>query len=242
MKKITGLLIACIIVLASCNKPNLKVKLANETDTTSYFIGVLTAKNLKNGGMDKMNPEAIARGVNEVYAGDSIKFTDQQMSMMLQTYFMKLQNKNNANNLKEGQEFLEKNKKNPAVVTLPDGLQYQVLKDGTGPKPDSSSVVSVHYTGTLINGEKFDSSTGHGPAQFPVTGVIKGWTEALLKMNVGSKWKLFIPTNLSYGENVRPGGKIKPNMALIFEVELLSIEPKAKEQPKMQPKPQLKIK
>ncbi len=243
MKKITGLLIACIIVLASCNKPNLKVKLSNEADTISYFVGVLMAKNFKNNsGMVKMNPNAVARAFNEVFEGDSIKFTDQLMSMKLDSYFNKLQTKINETNLKEGQAFLEKNKKNPAVITLPSGLQYQVLKEGTGPKPDSSDMISVNYTISLINGEKFDSSVGRGPAKFPVVGWIKGWTEAALRMNIGSKWKIVLPSQLAFGEQGYRGSKIKPNMAIILEVEMLSIEPKAKEQPKMQPRPQLKIK
>jgi FKBP-type peptidyl-prolyl cis-trans isomerase FklB len=135
----------------------------------------------------------------------------------------------------EGDKFLEENKKKSGVITTPSGLQYEVIKEGTGPQPDSTDVVSVHYKGTLINGEEFDSSIKRGtPEKFGVTGVIPGWTEALLKMKVGSKWKLVIPSNLAYGER-GAGRQIKPNSVLVFEMELLNIEPKAapaKDQPK----------
>jgi FKBP-type peptidyl-prolyl cis-trans isomerase FklB len=224
------------IIFASCGKIS-KPKLSNERDTVSYFIGALQAKGLQNylkeSDYGKFNRDLYVRAFEEVFAGDSIKFTDAQMNAKLSAFFQKLQQENSDKNLKEGEAFLEKNKKNPGVVVLPSGLQYQVIKQGNGPKPDSSDVVSVYYKGTLINGEEFDASKGE-PAKFPVRGVIPGMTQALLQMNVGSKWKIFIPANLGYGERVRPGGKIKPNSALIFELEVLGIEPKA---PKTEAKP-----
>lgn len=239
MKKAASLLIA-VLILASCGKPNLKVKLKTENDSISYLIGLSIAKNIKSSDMEKINPEAVARAFNEVFKGDSIKITDQEIQMKIQAYFMKLQSKAGEKNLKEGNDFLEKNKKKDGVITLPSGLQYQVIKQGNGPKPDSTDMVAVNYTGTLINGEKFDSNAASGqPAKFPVTGVIPGWTQALTKMAVGSKWKLFIPAHLAFGER-GAGGKIKPNMALIFEVELLSIEPKTKDQSKDPKAAQLK--
>src|SRR4051812_36403727 len=126
-------------------------------------------------------------------------------------------------NKAEGEAFLNQNKKNKGVVTLADGLQYKIMKKGTGPKPTDSDVVTVNYAGTLINGTEFDSSyKRHEPASFPVGGVIAGWTEALKMMKVGSKWKLFIPANLAYGERGNRG--IPPNSTLIFEVELRGIE------------------
>jgi FKBP-type peptidyl-prolyl cis-trans isomerase len=123
---------------------------------------------------------------------------------------------------------------------LPSGLQYKIMKEGTGPKPDSTSTVTVHYQGTLIDGKVFESSVESGkPIQIPVNGVIAGWQQALKMMPVGSKWQLFIPSNLAYGENPRPGGPIEPNMALIFEVELISIDKDQPEaQPQIQPQPQ----
>ncbi len=129
---------------------------------------------------------------------------------------------NSAENKKKGAEFLTANKAKPGVQTLPDGLQYKVLKDGTGPMPGPTDKVSVNYTGTLVDGTVFDSSKGT-PVSFGVNQVIKGWTEALQKMKVGSKWQIVIPSELAYGENGTPGGPIGPDSTLIFEVELLAI-------------------
>ena len=129
-------------------------------------------------------------------------------------------------NKKEGEIFLETNKKKEGVQTLPSGLQYKVLKAGAGKKPTATDTVTVHYRGTLIDGKEFDSSYRRGkPATFPVNGVIPGWTEALQLMEEGAKWELFIPSNLAYGER-SAGGDIGPNATLIFEVELISIEQK----------------
>jgi len=126
-------------------------------------------------------------------------------------------------NLAEGEKFLNANKKKSGVVTLPDGLQYKIIKTGNGVKPSKTDTVTVHYRGTFINGKEFDSSYKHGqPISFPVNGVIPGWTEALQLMNVGSKWELFIPANLAYGAYGMPGA-IEPNKTLIFEVELLGV-------------------
>jgi len=227
MKKTISFLIAGLFILASCNKPNLHVKLSNETDSISYLIGISMGKNLKQLDMEKVNINAIARGISEIYGKDSVKVTDQEIQMKIQAYLMKIQQKAGEKNIKENAAFFEKNKSVSGVVTLPSGLQYQVVKEGTGPMPDSSSTVNVTYTGKLLNGETFDSNVGGQPAKFPVTGVIPGWTEALLKMKAGSKWKVFIPSQLGYGERGGPrGSKIKPNAALIFDVELLSIEAK----------------
>jgi FKBP-type peptidyl-prolyl cis-trans isomerase len=130
-------------------------------------------------------------------------------------------------NKKEGDAFLAANKTKEGVVTLPSGLQYKILKEGSGPKPTPTDSVVCNYKGTLINGTEFDSSYKRGePATFPVTGVIKGWTEALQLMPVGSKWQLFVPADLGYGPRGTPGGPIGPNSTLIFEVELMSIKEK----------------
>ena len=144
---------------------------------------------------------------------------------ILNTYIQALQQKKLTANLEVGNKFLEENKTKEGVVTLTSGLQYLIMKEGNGPKPGAESKVTTHYHGTLIDGSVFDSSVERGePASFPVNGVIKGWTEALQLMPVGSKWKLFIPSELAYGANPRQGGPIEPNMALVFEVELLSIK------------------
>jgi FKBP-type peptidyl-prolyl cis-trans isomerase FklB len=142
----------------------------------------------------------------------------------IQNYFQGVQEKKMAANVEAGKKFLEENSKKPGVVTLPSGLQYQIIKEGTGPKPGPEDKVTTHYHGTLLNGKVFDSSVERGqPVSFAVNGVIPGWTEALQLMSVGSKWKLFIPSNLAYGER-GAGGDIGPNETLIFEVELISID------------------
>ena len=237
MKRISILLISISIVFASCSKLS-KPKLTNERDTVTYMIGVSMARQLKASEIGKIKPEIIERAFIEVFAGDSIKFTEQTMQMKFQAFFAKIQKEQSDKNLKEGQAFLEKNKKNPGIIVTPSGLQYQVIKDGNGPKPDSADVLSVNYKGTLINGEEFDARNA---ASLPIRGVFPGMTEALLKMGVGSKWKLFIPANLAYGEQAPRQGKIKPNMALIFEIDVLGIEPK-KPQPANDPMAQMKAK
>lgn len=225
MKKTISFLIAGFMILASCNRPNLHVKLSNDTDSISYLIGISVGKSLKQSDVDQINASAFARGISEVYGKDSLKITDEQLQMKIQAYFMKLQQKIAEKSAKENAEFFAKNKTAPGVITLPSGLQYIVVKEGTGVTPDSTSTVSVNYTGTLVDGKKFDSNAGGEPVKFPVTGVIPGWTEALLKMKVGSKWKVFIPSNLGYGERGGPRGSgIKPNAALIFDVELVNVE------------------
>jgi FKBP-type peptidyl-prolyl cis-trans isomerase FklB len=230
MKKSLGILIAALVILSSCgHKPNLNVKLKTEDDTVSYMMGLYFAKQTKQSDPDKINPDAVAAAFNDLFNNDTAKFTDEQIQKKLNSYFTSLMEKKAKVNKEEGEKFLAENKKKAGVITTPSGLQYIVEKEGNGPLPDSSDKVSVNYTGTLINGKVFDSSVKRGkPEVFPVVGMIPGFSEALLKMKVGSKWKLFIPTELAYGMNVRPGGDIKPNMALIFELEVLGIEPKQK--------------
>jgi len=183
-------------------------------------------------GIDKSIDSAlVVRGFREALAGSKTAMTEDEMKAALQqlrTEVMSAQEAKSkeagAANRKEGESFLAENKSKDGVKTLPDGLQYKVLTEGNGPKPASTDTVTVNYRGTLINGKEFDSSYKRGqPASFPVTGVIKGWTEALQLMPVGSKWQLFIPADLAYGDSPRPGGDIAPGDTLIFEVELLSI-------------------
>lgn len=238
MKKISILLLAATVAFASCGKKKVvNATLSSEKDSVSFFMGALFAQNikanLKEVGFEDVNKEVFLKVVEGVMNGDSVKYSQMYMSNKVNMFVEKLMRQMNEKNLKEGAAFLEKNKTNPGIITLPSGLQYQVIKEGNGPKPDSSDVVSFNYRGTLINGEEFDASKGE-PAKVNVRGVIPGMTEAFLKMNVGSKWKIFIPSNLGYGEHVRPGGKLKPNSVLVFEVELMGIEPKA---PKADAKP-----
>lgn len=225
-----GLATLATIATTSCKKGLGGSKLANETDSVSYCIGLTIGKNLKGADIPDFNSKVFADAVNESMAGKDPKIADEAAQAFIQQYFQKLQVKVAAKNIKEGQEFLAKNKTKAGVKTTASGLQYEVITEGTGAMPKAEETVTVHYHGTLIDGKVFDSSVDRKePASFPVNRVIPGWTEALQMMKVGSKWKIYIPSELAYGE--RPmGEKIKPNSVLIFEVELLGIEaPKPEE-------------
>jgi FKBP-type peptidyl-prolyl cis-trans isomerase FklB len=182
------------------------------------------AKYYKTEGLDSLDIEVFTQAVKDVYNNDSLKLSETEANMLLQTYFQNLKSKKFEGNKKKGADFLAENAKKEGVVTLPNGLQYQVMTEGKGEKPKLTDTVKTHYHGTLIDGTVFDSSVQRGePISFPVNGVIKGWTEALQLMPVGSKWKLFVPYDLAYGER-GAGGAIGPYETLIFEVELLAIE------------------
>lgn len=195
----------------------------------SYIIGRDMAANFQKQGLE-IDPEIFLQGFKEVLAGHKSKLSqdDVQTAMMeLQQLMASRQNTNDGRmgeiNQQEGEAFLAENKSREGVVTLPSGLQYQVLNQGTGKSPSKSDSVTTHYHGTLLDGTVFDSSYERGePATFPVNGVIAGWTEALQKMKEGDKWRLFIPANLAYGSR-GAGGDIGPNATLIFDVELLTV-------------------
>jgi len=206
--------------------------LNDETQKVSYALGISIGKNLQQQKFESLNIPALAKGIADVYAGGPLSFTPQQVQQILNDYRVKLQQAemkaaegNNKVYLEEGRKFLEENKTKDGVVTLPSGLQYKVLVEGTGTaSPGPADPVTVHYHGTLIDGTVFDSSVDRGqPAALEVNRVIAGWQQALPMMKIGDKWRLFIPTELAYGANPRPG-IIKPNMALIFDVELISID------------------
>lgn len=183
-----------------------------------------------------VDPAILARGLKDGLAGGKTLLTDDEAQAALKAMQDDLRAKQQAKiqeaagaNKKEGEAFLAANKGKDGVVALPSGLQYKILKEGTGPKPAATDSVVCNYQGTLINGKEFDSSYKRGqPATFPVNGVIKGWTEALQLMPIGSKWQLFIPADLAYGDR-GAGADIGPGETLIFEVELLSIEDKSKD-------------
>lgn len=205
--------------------------LATEKDKQSYAIGLNVGKSLHRDDID-VDPKIVLQGLQDALADGKVLLTDDEIKTVmtdLQTQVrQKQEEKRQAlaeNNKKDGAAFLAANATKPGVVTLPSGLQYKVLTPGTGPKPDATDSVVCNYRGTLLDNTEFDSSYKRGqPATFPVTGVIKGWTEALQLMPVGSKWQLFIPPDLAYGE--RPQGPGGPNATLVFDVELLSIVPK----------------
>ncbi|ULQ58424.1 FKBP-type peptidyl-prolyl cis-trans isomerase [Flavihumibacter rivuli] len=195
----------------------------NATDTVSYAIGMSLANFYKEQGITNINASMVTKALNDAMKGNKLLLTEEQMNMSISNYLQQLKREKAAANRKAGEDFLAANKVKPGVVTLPSGLQYMVVKEGTGPKPTLTDKVKCHYHGTLIDGTVFDSSIDRGqPIDFPVNGVIKGWVEALQLMPVGSKWKLFIPADLAYGDN-QAGAKILPGSTLIFDVELIEI-------------------
>lgn len=192
-------------------------------DKVSYALGLSIGNNFQNSGINKLNAEDFLQGLKDVLEGNTPAISYDEAKQLINDYFVKLQAEKLDNNRKAGEEFLHINKHKAGVVELPSGLQYEILKQGTGPLPVASDKVKCHYHGTLINGTVFDSSVQRGqPAVFGVSQVIPGWVEALQLMPVGSKWRLFIPSELAYGER-GAGEAIEPNSTLIFEVELLDI-------------------
>ncbi len=204
--------------------------MASTQDSVSYSIGVFMAQNLKQQGLNDLNNALLMRGLQDALSGQSTLLTQEQCSQVMNGFMQKqmaVRNaegmKASAENKKIGTAFLTENKAKPGVVTTASGLQYSVDKAGTGAKPTATDRVKVHYTGKTLDGKVFDSSVERGqPAEFGVNEVIKGWTEALQLMPVGSKWKLYIPSELAYGDR-GAGADIKPGSTLVFDVELLDI-------------------
>ncbi len=231
-----------LIALASCtgtthtkksqattdNKQTQQTKLLNTpVDTFSYCIGVNIANSLGTLGIKDLNPDLVSKGMADMMIKDSALFTNEQAEKFLTGFLMAKRNKEAQANLKVGQDFLAANAKKDSVVSLPSGLQYKVIKPGSGDSPAATDEVTVNYKGMLIDGTVFDSSYDRNePATFPLNKVIKGWTEGLQLMKPGAKYIFFLPAELAYGENSPQGSKIKPNSVLIFEVELLSVNKK----------------
>ncbi len=220
MKTFSTLFIICIFsslgLHAQKNKSNM--------DSLSYSIGILFGNSLKQQGFEKINASSLSEALDAVLADKPTSLTKEQATQIYSQAMSAMTAKKNAGAKEEGEKFLAENMKRPGVMTTASGLQYEVLKMGDGKKPGPTDKVKTHYHGTLINGTVFDSSVERGePISFPVNGVIAGWQEALQLMPVGSKYKLYIPYNLAYGER-GAGADIKPFSALIFEVELLAIE------------------
>lgn len=201
-------------------------------DKASYAMGMNFGIGLRKQSVD-IDPAILARGLKDAFTNGKTLLTEDQARAVITQLQNDMRKKQQElaqqlgdANKKEGAAFLEANKAKEGIVTLPSGLQYKVLQEGTGPKPAPTDKVVCNYRGTLLDNTEFDSSYKRGqPATFPVTGVIKGWTEALQLMPVGSKWQLFVPAELAYGDR-GAGGQIGPNATLIFEVELLSIQGK----------------
>lgn len=206
-----------------------KPKLKSQKDSVSYGLGMNIGTSISRDSLD-LDVDMLAAGIHDALSGKDMLLTQEQCGALLQAFQQQMMSKQaerasvaGTKNKADGEKFLADNKKKTGVVTLPSGLQYQVIKEGTGPKPKATDNVTTKYKGTLIDGTVFDDSENHGgTAQFAVNQVIPGWTEALQLMPVGSKWRLFVPANLAYGDR-GAGGQIGPNATLIFEVELMGI-------------------
>lgn len=195
------------------------------SDSASYAIGVSVASFYSQQGVTQLNASLVAKAINDVLGKKTVLLNDYQANSVMMKYMSQAQEAKAKPNIEAGQKFLAQNKTRAGVKTTASGLQYEVIKEGTGPKPTTADTVTVHYVGTLINGNEFDNSLKRGePISFPVTGVIRGWTEALQLMPEGSKYKLYIPHELAYGPN--DNGPIPGGSVLVFEVELLKVSGK----------------
>jgi FKBP-type peptidyl-prolyl cis-trans isomerase len=230
MKFLSYVFIASVFLLASCEstKQNTKdVTLANEQDSVNYALGINVGESLKQLGVTEINEEILTKAINQAFAGDtSLAMNNEEAMQFLNIYFQKMQMQKAQKNLEDGKKFLEENGKNAGVITTASGLQYQVITEGTGASPVDGDQVTVNYTGTLIDGTKFDSSYDKGqPLTYPINKFVPGWTEVLKLMKEGSKYKVWIPSELGYGARGNQG--IPGNAVLIFDMELLKVIPAA---------------
>jgi FKBP-type peptidyl-prolyl cis-trans isomerase len=200
-----------------------EVVLDNEHKKASYALGTLMATNFKSQGADSLDVDALHAALKDVLTNQTAKMEQQEAMTTFQAYMQKAVDAKSVKAREANTKFLEENKKKPGVQVTASGLQYQVLKSGSGKKPAATNQVTVHYTGKLLDGTVFDSSSGGEPATFGVNQVIPGWTEALQLMKEGDKWLLFIPDELAYGER-GAGGQIPPYSVLVFEVELIKVQ------------------
>jgi FKBP-type peptidyl-prolyl cis-trans isomerase FkpA len=209
-------------------KPATTAALALKTlsDSASYAIGLSEARFLQQQGITKINSAILAKAIDDVMAKKTTAMTDAECNNAIMTYINRIQKEKSKGVIEEGEKFLAENKKKPGVKTTPSGLQYEVLREGTGAKPSIADTFVVHYRGTLIDGTEFDGSYGRGePLVYPLTAVIPGWTEGIQLMPIGSKYKFYIPYNIGYGLQGNPP-TIPGGATLIFEIELLDIKKK----------------
>ncbi len=236
MKKLAFIIIVPALLFASCNNGNKKVNLKTSTDSLSYAIGNDIGKSFERSELDSLNIDYVAQGIKDHFAKDTSIFNEKTIQNILMSFSMKKRKEaeekrkaENAekykDNLEAGQKFLAENSKKDGVITTNSGLQYKVIKKGNGKIPTTSDKVRVNYEGKLLDGTVFDSSYKRKePAEFGVTQVIKGWTEALQLMKEGSEYELYVPYDLAYGD--RAAGNIKPFSTLIFKVKLIKVLPK----------------
>lgn len=237
-QKLTFCIVASVMMIAmiitGCNSGSLEgdADFESNIDSVSYAFGFLNGQQLSQQGMDDLDPELFAKGMQQAMTEDSSQINEDSLQSLLQSYQMKAQAKAQRqraaeaqDNQETGKKFLAENKTNEGVQTTESGLQYKVLEEGSGASPTAEDTVTVNYEGTLLDGEVFDSSYERGqPADIPLNRVIPGWTEGIQLMKEGATYKFWIPGELAYGPNPRPGGPIGPNETLIFEVELIEVK------------------
>ncbi|MBN1144270.1 MAG: FKBP-type peptidyl-prolyl cis-trans isomerase [Bacteroidales bacterium] len=220
MKQLLGIIFIGVMCMPAFSQTG---SLKNDRDSVSYSMGLLMGTSIQKAGITEINDQVFLQGIKDMVYGTPQIISPDQANMIMNTYLMKLVAKKASDNLLKGQQFLAENAQKEGVITLPSGLQYKVIKAGEGPSPVDTSMVTVHYTGTFIDGKVFDSSVDRGePAEFGVGDVIPGWTEALKLMNAGANWMVYIPANLAYGEN--SPASIEPNSVMIFDIHLLSFK------------------
>ena len=226
IKNLLLLITGSVIILSSCGQTmtgNAKIK--TDLDTLSYALGADIGNSLKNAKIEEINYKAFLNGLTDAIEEKEFKMKEEEIKPYIQKFFTELRENGLAENLEEGRAFLEENKTREGVIVTESGLQYEIIEEGTGKSPIATDVVKCHYHVTLIDGTVFDSSVDKGePAEFQLNKVIDGWKEGIPLMKEGAKYKFYIPTELAYGQRVRPGGVLEGNMALIFEVELLEVK------------------
>ncbi len=217
--------VSLIFFLSSCDKSiTSKAEVETELDTVSYYIGIDVAKSLKASYFEDVNVDAFIEGLKRELKEEEHQIKVLNPEIIMQKFMSERQRLRIQKNLEDGRAFLEENKNKKGIIVTESGLQYEILKEGTGKSPSVKDTVVCHYEGTLINGTVFDSSyEKEEPAKFGLNNLIKGWEEGLPLMKEGAKYRFYIPTELAYGMKVRRGGKIEPNMALIFDVELIEV-------------------
>ncbi len=226
IKNLLLLITGSVIILSSCGQTmtgNAKIK--TDLDTLSYALGADIGNSLKNAKIEEINYKAFLNGLTDAIEEKEFKMKEEEIKPYIQKFFTELREKGLADNLEEGRAFLEENKTREGVIVTESGLQYEIIEEGTGKSPSALDIVVCHYHGTLIDGTVFDSSVEKDKLfETPLNRVIPGWTEGMQLMKEGAKYKFYIPTELAYGQRVRPGGVLEANMALIFEVELFEVK------------------
>lgn len=223
-----AIILMAAMALQACNKSSSSYrseKMNSRADSASYMLGLSVGYSLKAQKVPNINAALIAKGIDEVTMNDSASISMNEVNMFLDKYFRDLHQQIGKKNLEEGEAFLKANKNKPGVIETASGLQYKVIQEGTGKSPKLNDIVKCNYTGKLLDGTIFDSSYNRGqPAEFSLNGVIPGWKEGLQLMKEGGKYELYVPSNLAYGAR-GAGQKIGPNSTLIFDIELLAVEP-----------------